>query len=466
MGSEWAIYTIDDTCYVTDGAHSKVDRQSEGVFYLTSKNIDVGNLILDKVDYISREDYERLFSNTAKAQRRPCDGDILIGIIGTFGNAYRYKKKDLFGISSAIAIIRPNPEILNSDFLYYIVTSATFKAIHASYKSGSAQGYTNIPTIKLLPLPVPPLPEQKAIAHILGSLDERIELNRRMNETLEGMAQALFKSWFVDFDPVLDNALASGKEIPPELKEKAAARTALANKAPLPKEIRTLFPDEFSYSDELGWIPKGWEVASLGDISFVKGGYAFKGKDFTTSGCPVIKIKNINSDKTINVHDVQYIPQDIASKAEKFWLSSGDLLMAMTGATVGKFGLLTPKVGETYLLNQRVAKFHPIDTVSPKTWFVYSCINQKKIIEHIVNIAHGSAQPNISAGAIMDTVISKPDNELIRLYDNMVDGNFSKILSNGKVIQILSKLRDTLLPKLLSGEIRIPDAEKMVEELG
>ena len=85
-----------------------------------------------------------------------------------------------------------------------------------------------------------------------------------MNETLEAMAQALFKSWFVDFDPVIDNALAGGKEIPAEFSEKAQARAALGDKRrPLPEEIRTLFPDEFTYSDELGWIPKGWEVVQL-----------------------------------------------------------------------------------------------------------------------------------------------------------------------------------------------------------
>ncbi len=110
----------------------------------------------------------------------------------------------------------------------------------------------------------PLLPEQKAIAHVLGTLDDRIELNRQMNETLESMAQALFKSWFVDFDPVIDNALAGGKEIPEALKQKAQARAALGDKRrPLPEEIRTLFPDEFTYSDELGWIPKGWEVIHI-----------------------------------------------------------------------------------------------------------------------------------------------------------------------------------------------------------
>ena len=94
-----------------------------------------------------------------------------------------------------------------------------------------------------------------------------------MNETLEAMAQALFKSWFVDFDPVIDKALAAGKEIPEALKQKAQARAALGDKRrPLPEEIRTLFPDEFTYSDELGWIPMGWEASEISEEVDVVGG--------------------------------------------------------------------------------------------------------------------------------------------------------------------------------------------------
>lgn len=350
--------------------------------------------------------------------------------------------------------------------MYLWFRSSIAKRLINEITIGSTQQALTIVSLKSLQIKLPPLPEQKAIAHVLGALDDKIELNRRMNETLEAMAQALFKSWFVDFDPVIDNALALGKEIPEDLLERAAARATLGDKRkPLPEAIRALFPDEFTYSDELGWIPKGWEVGSLSDVCFVKGGYAFKSKDFTTSGFPVIKIKNINSDRTVNVADVQYIPKDIANTAENFWLTSGDLLMAMTGATVGKFGLLVPDNGKTYLLNQRVAKFHPLENISERLWFVYCCISQKNVFDYIVNVAHGSAQPNISAATIMSSVILRPENEVIRTFDRMVDGSFDKMLKNREAVQTLVIIRDTLLPKLLSGELRIPDAEKMVEEL-
>ena len=133
-------------------------------------------------------------------------------------------------------------------------------------------------------------PGPKAIAHILGSLDDKIELNRRMNETLEAMAQALFKSWFVDFDPVIDNALAAGNTIPDELKEKAAIRQGLGDKRKsLPDDIRRLFPSEFAYTEEMGWIPKGWEVSKVGQKVEITGG-EHQTKKMNRSGWSVLML--------------------------------------------------------------------------------------------------------------------------------------------------------------------------------
>ena len=162
---------------------------------------------------------------------------------------------------------------LYSPFFSYQMRSPVVRNWLLQNSEGTTMPSLNQKILGRILLQIPPLPEQKAIAHVLGTLDDRIELNRRMNETLEGMAQALFKSWFVDFDPVIDNAMASGKEIPEELKERAQNRSALGNKRqPLPAEIRSLFPDEFSYSDELGLIPKGWDVGVLGNYLVVKRG--------------------------------------------------------------------------------------------------------------------------------------------------------------------------------------------------
>ena len=118
---------IGDVCLVGDGAHAKVKRISAGVPYLTSKNIGIGRLKLDKYDCISASDFERLFTEDSSALSRLRQGDLLTGIIGTFGNAYLYRQNDFFGVSSAIAVIRPRPHSLDSRYLYYVVTSERFK---------------------------------------------------------------------------------------------------------------------------------------------------------------------------------------------------------------------------------------------------------------------------------------------------------------------------------------------------
>ena len=146
--SEWKEVKIGDICKVGDGAHAKVARQEKGVLYLTAKNFEAGSLKLHDVDFISEEDYERFFPSTSKAVTRLQLNDVLMGIIGTFGNAYRYQETDNFGVSSSVAIIRPNSCELNSDFLVYLLNSEKFKYVHQAYSSGSVQGYSNIPTIK------------------------------------------------------------------------------------------------------------------------------------------------------------------------------------------------------------------------------------------------------------------------------------------------------------------------------
>jgi type I restriction enzyme S subunit len=193
--------------------------------------------------------------------------------------------------------------------------------------------------MKKISLLMPPLPEQKAIAHVLGKLDDKIALNRQINQTLETMAQTLFKSWFVNFDPVIDNALKAGNPIPDPLKTQAEKRKT--TKSTLPKTTQNLFPNRFVFNDKLKkWIPEGWKLGIIGDRYFVKGGYAFKSEDFVKNGVPIVKIKNIKNNKKIDNNELQFVSKDVAKQKQNFYLKTGDILMAMTGATVGKFGVV------------------------------------------------------------------------------------------------------------------------------
>ncbi len=163
-----------------------------------------------------------------------------------------------------------------------------------------------------------------------------------------------------------------------------------------------------------------------------------------------VQIKNIQENRTVDVDDVDYVSDIIANKNSEFTLKNGDLLMAMTGATVGKFGLIVNKK-ELCLLNQRVARFIP--NVGKNPWFIYCALLNDIFLNQIIERAEGSAQPNVSAGCIKSAKLSVPPDQLIKHFILKVDSLFQNIIQNVQESRTLASLRDTLLPRLLSGEL-------------
>ena len=432
----WREVVLGDVCHITDGAHSKVDRQDEGRLYLTSKNIKKGNLDLSKVDYINEADFERLFPEKSKSGRRPKKGDLLIGIIGTFGNAYMYKSTDNFGMSSSVGLIRPDSTELDSLFLYYVIISRRFFKIIESYKSGSVQGYTNIPTLKTIPFNLPPLPTQKAIAKILGDLDAKIELNRKMNESLEAMAQAVFQSWFVDFDAVLDNFLtkngANVAALPESLRKKGSLRLAVTKKNT--PEINELFPDSFVFNEVLEkWIPEGWGDVKLNEIAEVKYG-----------------------------KDHKKLP------AGKFpCYGSGGVMRYVDSTLYEDHSVLIPRKGTLSNLMYIRNPFWSVDTMFYTTFkeashvkFLYYNLRRLNLSE--MNV--GSAVPSMTTVVLNDLKFVFPSKKNIKRFDIELEDLYLKIESNKSQTQALTKLRDTLLPQLISGKLSVPNAMLEVEK--
>lgn len=422
--SRFREFRIGDVCDVGDGAHAKVARQEIGVPYLTSKNIGVGSLKLENVDYISEDDYERLFNPSSNAVRRPKPGDVLIGIIGTFGNAYRYKESDHFGISSAVAILRPEPKILDSDYLYYYISSRSFQASHGAYKGGSVQGYTNIPTIKALPILIPSIPEQRAIAAVLGALDDKIELNRRMNATLEGLARALFRSWFVDFDPV---------------------RAKMAGRATgLPAEIEALFPDGLEVGKEGVERPRGWRTASIDEEFDLTMGQSPPGNSYnnTGDGLPFYQGKTD--------FGFRFPKRRIFCNAPTRFAEAGDTLVSVR-APVGTVNMATERccVGRgvaaiRHKSGSRSYTYYTMELLGPEfdqfeaEGTVFGSINKKDF--HAISL--------IAAPWLLISAFEK----LVFPVDQAIENNERQSVT-------LAALRDGLLPRLMRGEVRVKGIE-------
>jgi type I restriction enzyme, S subunit len=367
-----------------------------------------------------------------KSKRTNADtNSIIIGRVGSYCGSVFYSQSACWVTDNAIRAGATAGNIPR--FLYYLLKGIDLN----HWRGGSGQPLLNQTVLSSIPTSSPSSGEQKAIAHVLGSLDDRIELNRRMNGTLEAMAQALFKSWFVDFDPVIDNALAGGKEIPAELSEKAQARAVLGDKRrPLPEEIRTLFPDEFTYSDELGWIPKGWDVGCLEDMVTLQRGFDLPKTKRTRGNFPLIAASG--QDGTHN-------------KAR------------VTGP-----GVVTGRSGKLGIVNFVQENFWPLNTTlwvkkyeNSTPYHAYQLLSTLGLERY----NSGSAVPTLNRNHVHGMRLLVPPILIIREFSLHSEAMFDKITENQSQGITLTNLRDTLLPKLLSGELRIPDAEKMVEEL-
>lgn len=305
---------------------------------------------------------------------------------------------------------------VEQDFLYYYLISDHITEILKKSLSGTSSSHQRIDLNLFLQLPInlPSISDQRKIAGILSALDSKIENNNKINANLEAQAQALFKSWFVDFTP---------------------------------------FKDQPFVNSELGPIPQGWKVGKLGDYCEVKSGYAFKSSWWTNKGYKIIKIKNISENGDINLNDCSCVLPENCDKAKNFIANTGDIVIAMTGATIGKFNII-PKIDEKFYINQRVGKFFLGEKPIEKVPYIYCFLKQENISTQIIQKGQGSAQPNIS-GADIESIPMLTPMSIILKYNKMCQPLFEKILSNRLESKKLSALRDTLLPKLMSGEIKL-----------
>ncbi len=335
------------------------------------------------------------------------EGDILIARTGnTIGVHYLVKQNLKSVFNNGLIRLRANRKI-DYKFLYKIIESGSFERFIQSIAYGtSTQPNMQINVLLSFKISLPPLPEQKSIAAILTSFDDKIELLQAQNKTLEELAQTVFKEWF-------------GK---------------------------------YKVGDEL---PEGWRIGKLGEVANLKSGFAFKAEDFIDeSNFKAIKIKDLKGNGNISLSDISAITEEITKldRVQYFKLDEGDILLAMSGNTTGKIGVLPSSENEIYL-NQRVGKFF----MKEKKYnsFLYNFLMSGSFEEKILAMGYGSAQPNINPSQIENIDIIYPDETKINDYLKISKPIFEKVLQNNTQIQTLTKTRDELLPKLMSGEIRV-----------
>lgn len=349
---------------------------------------------------------------------------IIIGRKGAYRGTH-YSASPFFVIDTAF-YLEPKQD-MDMRWAYYEILTHDINHLD----SGSAIPSTSRADFYSLPVLVPPLSEQHAIACVLGAFDDKIELNRRMNETLEAIARALFQSWFVDFDPV--RAKAEGRQL-----------------TGMDAEIASLLPDGFEESI-IGAIPHGWRVGTLGEItSNMRRGIL---PEEVAPSTPYIGLEHMPR-RSISLEEWG-TAADIASN--KFWFETGEIL----------FGKLRP-----YFHKVGVA---PVDGVcstdilvlAPKgdDWFGYllSHLSSDDFIAYVTARADGTRMPRASWSDVAAYQVILPSKQLAAAFTRHMEPVVKSIRANILHTQTLAQTRDVLLPKLLSGEVRVKEAERLIE---
>jgi len=370
--------------------------------------------------FIDNEKFQKLSRFTVK------ENDLIVSCSGTFGKVSIIKKEDLKGIiSQALLILRPNTNKINALYLkYFFASDQGFHSI-ASRSSGSVQiNIAKRGIIERIELPLPPLIEQRAIAKILSDLDTKIELNQNMNKTLDAVSQAIFKHWFVDFEFPNENGepyKSSGGEM---------------------------------VDSEIGLIPKGWNVRSLNQIANFLNGLAMQKyrPENAEDYLPVLKIKELKIGKTSKNSDKCSMNID-----PKYIVDDGDVIFSWSGSLEVKLWC-----GNKAGLNQHLFK---VTSANYPKWFYYYWIKH-----HIEDFRRIAEDKTTTMGHIKREHLSKakvldPGKIFFKKFDKVVNGLIELYINNEKEKKYLSQLRDILLPKLMSGEIRVPINSKNFNQL-
>jgi type I restriction enzyme S subunit len=384
----------------------KVD---SGIPLITAKVVKSGRIETPD-EFISEEDYEAWMT-----RGYPEIGDVVLTTEAPLGEVAQIKSLPV-ALAQRIVTLRGKRDVLDSGYLLYLLQSQEMQSKLIGRSSGTTVIGIKQSELRKIEVSLPPIEEQRAIAHILGTLDDKIELNRRMNQTLEDKARALFKSWFVDFDDVA----------PQDMQE-----------------------------SELGLIPKGWRVASLSDVMVIIGGGTPKTSvaEYWDGDIPWFSVVDTPAASDVFVTTTEKsITQTGLHESSARLISKGTTIISARG-TVGNLAV----AGQDMTFNQSCYGLRGKDGAGD--YFVF--LTAQRMVEQLRSMAHGSVFSTITRQTFDAIRIAVPPENLPRQFEQMTCAWFDKILLNVQQSQSLIQLRNALLPKLISGELRTDSGSGM-----
>lgn len=428
MANEWTSTALAElSSDVSYGYTESACSEKVGPHFLRITDIQNGTVNWAEVPYcpITREHHEKY---------KLSDGDIVIARTGnSTGENYLYQGHEDAVFASYLIRFRIDQQKADPKFVWYNLRTRDWWDFINNSKTGSAQAGANAKVLGRFLINCPSISEQRAIANILGTLDDKIELNRKQRKTLEAMASTLFKAWFVDFEPIrakLEGRWQRGQSLPG-----------------LPAHLYDFFPERLAES-ELGEIPEGWEMRSLDSIANYLNGLALQKfpPESKTEFLPVIKIAQLRAGNTNGA--------DKASTQIKpeYVVVDGDVLFSWSGS-------LEVEVwnGGRGALNQHLFKVTSNEV--PK-WFYFFATRQHLSDFRAIAAGKATTMGHIQRKHLTDARIAVAPPESMKKFDAVIASLFDQLVSNAQQSRSLAQLRDTLLPKLISGELRVGDADK------
>ena len=451
----WQIKSLDEVCTkITDGAHQSPKSVDHGKPMASVKDLTRFGVDLSAARRISLEDFERL----VKQGCQPLVGDVLIAKDGNSAleTVCNIKQPLNAVLLSSVAILRPNLNILDSDFLkYYLSSKEVIEYFKSNFISGAAIPRVVLRDFRKAQIRLPELKIQRKISKILSDLDEKIHLNNQINQTLESIAQAIFKSWFIDFEPVRAKIAAKQEGNDPEL----AAMCVISGKSEaelkkMPEDdfaelqaTAALFPDELVES-ELGEVPNGWfktDLSILADLNV---------QSWTKKNCPekVTYVDLSNTKWGVIQQTEEFIFEKAPSRARRV-LKIGDTIVGTVRPANGSYA---------FIQRENLTGSTGFAVLSPKyknyAEFIYIVATDKENIKRLAHLADGGAYPAVSYDTVLNTPCILPiENKdgVLNLFHKNVKEFYLLSASKFEENNILASIRDTLLPKLLSGELDV-----------
>ena len=397
------------------------------------------------------EETDRIPPELVEEKHWVSPGDLLFAWSGSVG-IYRYAGPKA-ALNQHIFRVVAKPGIDQGFLRYLLLSCVPLFQLHVQDKR-TTMGHVTKKDLQRIRVHIPPLQQQRAIAHILGTLDDKIELNRRMSQTLEAMARALFKAWFVDFEPVrakMEGRWQRGQSLPG-----------------LPAHLYDLFPDRLVES-ELGEIPEGWRVARLGDFVVTIKGRSYKSEELVEgSDVALVTLKSF-------ARGGGYRPDGLKPFAgcykQEQVVKPGEVVVACTDVTqaaevIGRAAM----VRRSNLYRDLVASLDTL-IVRPKTSdmtvaFLYSLLRTDAFVEHTYAHVTGTTVLHLAKDAVPSFTFALPPEMLVHIFDGIAGIIFSKVETLELENDTLAALRDAFLPKLIRGEIRVKEAERFLKERG